>query len=40
MPLKSNTYDTRSTHSIRTYYCRKNTLKILLKNPLYYSRME
>ena len=27
IPLKNNTYDTRSTHSVGTYFCRTNAFK-------------
>ena len=27
IPLKNNAYDTRSTHSVGTYYCGTNTFK-------------
>ena len=27
IPLKSDTYDTRSTHSVGTYFCRTNAFK-------------
>ena len=27
IPIKNNTYDTRSTHSVGTYFCRRNAFK-------------